>query len=80
MCSVRLSGSDVEEEVAAAMALGQDSDEFSVKDSSEEDSVASGDAGELLHHGGVHSSCAYECHQPVGSQYSGCKGAATGLP
>ncbi len=42
------------------MALGQDSDEFSVEDDSEEDSEASSNAGSLLHHCGVHSSCAFD--------------------
>ena len=66
MRSVCLIGSDVEEEAAAAMALGQDSDEFSVEDESEEDSEASSDAGEQLQHCGVHSSCAFHCHWPAG--------------
>ena len=52
MRSACLIGSDVEEEAAAAMALGQDSDEFSVEDDSEEDSEASSDAGEQLQHCG----------------------------
>ena len=61
------------------MALGQDSDEFSVEDDSEEDAETSSAAGEQLHHCAMHSSCAIDSHQPAGLQASGCKVAAAGL-